>query len=78
MASLTVRNLPDRLVDRLKRMAKGHGNSMEQEVREILQEKLESRSELLERIQERAKRVPSPAANEVTDWIADARNRSRK
>jgi plasmid stability protein len=77
MASLTVRNLPDRLVDRLKRMAKGHGNSMEQEVREILQEKLESRSDLLDRIQERARRIPSPTAEEVNDWISDARNRRR-
>lgn len=77
MASLTVRNIPDRVLQRIKQLAKGHGHSMEQEVRQILLEKSESRSDLFERIQHRAERLPSPTAGEVDAWMTEARNRSR-
>lgn len=40
MASLSVRNLDDELVARLKRRAARHGHSAEAEVREILREAL--------------------------------------
>jgi len=40
MASLSVRNLDDDLVVRLKRRAARHGHSAEAEVREILQQTL--------------------------------------
>ena len=36
MASLLVRNVPESVKDRLKRRAKKHGHSMEEEVRDIL------------------------------------------
>ena len=36
MASLLVRNIPESLKERLRKRAKKHGRSMEQEVREIL------------------------------------------
>jgi len=36
MGSLIVRNVPESIKDRLKRRAKKHGRSMEEEVREIL------------------------------------------
>ena len=36
MSQLLVRNIPESLKDRLKRRAKKHGRSMEEEVRDIL------------------------------------------
>lgn len=45
MASLSVRNLDDELVTRLKRRAARHGHSAEAEVREILRQSLSSEAE---------------------------------
>lgn len=75
MATLTVRNLPDALAQRLKQLAQEHDCSMEQEVRNILQEKLEGRSDLLSRIAKRGPHLPSAKAGEVDGWIADGRTR---
>jgi plasmid stability protein len=44
MAQLLVRNLEDALKARLQRRAKGHGRSMEEEVREILRDALKEES----------------------------------
>jgi antitoxin FitA len=45
MASLSVRNLDDDLVARLKRRAARHGHSAEAEVREILRQALSAETE---------------------------------
>jgi plasmid stability protein len=45
MASLSVRNLDDELVARLKRRAARHGHSAEAEVREILRQALNGEAE---------------------------------
>ncbi|HVC51534.1 MAG TPA: plasmid stabilization protein [Stellaceae bacterium] len=46
MASLSIRNLDDELVSRLKRRAARHGHSAEAEVREILRQSLQAETEL--------------------------------
>jgi plasmid stability protein len=46
MASLSVRNLDDDLLARLKRRAARHGRSAEAEVRDILQRELSGESEI--------------------------------
>jgi plasmid stability protein len=46
MGSLSVRNLDDELIVRLKRRAARHGHSAEAEVREILRKTLSAESEL--------------------------------
>ena len=38
MATLTIRNLDDQVVERLKHTAKQHGRSLEAEVRELLKQ----------------------------------------
>jgi antitoxin FitA len=45
MASMSVRNLDDELVARLKRRAARHGHSAEAEVREILRQALSAEAE---------------------------------
>ncbi len=46
MASLSVRNIDDDLLGRLKRRAARHGHSAEAEVRDILNQALSSEAEL--------------------------------
>jgi antitoxin FitA len=46
MGSLSVRNLDDELIARLKRRAARHGHSTEAEVREILRQTLAAEAEL--------------------------------
>lgn len=73
MATLTIRNLPDELVDRVKEAAARQGRSMEQEVRELLQKRYAEREELLARIEDRWRRYPPASAEEIASWIAEGR-----
>ncbi|WP_263078321.1 stabilization protein [Endozoicomonas sp. Mp262] len=53
MATLTIRNLPDELVERLKLKASAAGRSMEQEVRELLEASYPEKQDTLDRIRHR-------------------------
>ena len=70
MATLTIRNVPARIVRGLKALAKRRNTSMEQEVRELLEEYVAERSSVLKQIEaawERQSRRPS--AREIDGWI---------
>lgn len=70
MATITVRNLPQHLVERLKQMARLNGRSMEQEVREILESCVRDRASVLEQIEESWKEQTRPTtADEVNRWL---------
>ena len=73
MGTLTIRNLPDDLVDRIKEAAAGQGHSMEQEVRDLLQRRYATRAEVLARLQERWRQYPTASAQEIAAWIAEGR-----
>lgn len=73
MATLTVRNLSDDLVERIRRSASRGGRSMEGEVRRLLEERYGSRAEVLSRIEERWRRQPTATADEIDAWIAEGR-----
>jgi plasmid stability protein len=68
MATLTVRNLPDDLVDRLKEAAARHGRSREQEVRLLLQTRYAARADLLESIRRQWNDDDAPTPDEVREW----------
>jgi predicted transcriptional regulator len=51
-ATITIRNVPDQLVDRIKRLAEQKGVSMEQEIRDLLQRYVQ-RGAALDRIRRR-------------------------
>lgn len=74
MATLTVRNVPSGVVDRLKEVAAQKGRSMEQEVRELLRERYVVREEALRRIEERWAALPKASAAEIAAWIAEGRD----
>lgn len=74
MSTITIRNLPPELVERLKDRAGRQGHSMEREVREILGYHLMARGELLDQVQARWPQLPyPPSADEVAGWIKGSR-----
>ena len=74
VATLTIRNVPVRVVRSLKVLAKRQGKSMEQEVRDLLEEHAGDRSSILGQIEASwNKQARRPSAGEIADWIATGR-----
>ncbi len=73
MATLTIRNLPEDLVERLKSAAAQHGRSMEQELRELLMRSYPDRPASLERIRARWGGFDPPSAEQIDTWIESGR-----
>jgi plasmid stability protein len=70
MATLTIRNVPARVVRSLKALAKRRNTSMEQEVRELLEEYVMERSSVLKQIEASwARQSRRPSAEEIDSWI---------
>ena len=74
MATLTIRNVPDEVVARLKKVAANKGHSMEQELRELLKTRYPARAEVLDRVEQRWETLPPVSAEEIDQWITEARN----
>lgn len=74
MPTLTVRNVPARVVQSLKALARRHNRSMEQEVRELLEGYVAERRAVLDQIeagwQSQSRR---PTASEVDAWMGVGR-----
>jgi plasmid stability protein len=73
MATLTIRNVPDDVVERIKNAAVQKGHSMEQEVRELLEVRFQAKNEALRRIRERWKELPETTPEEIERWIETGR-----
>lgn len=73
MATLTIRSIPDEVVDRIKFVAGKARRSMEQEVRQLLEERYASRQAVLQRIEERWASQPKATAAEIDAWIIEGR-----
>ena len=74
MPTLTIRNVSPRIVQSLNSLARRHGRSMEQEVREVIEEHVAEREAILEQIEaswgEQRRR---PTAAEVDRWLETGR-----
>jgi plasmid stability protein len=74
MPTITVRNVPPRVVQSLKALARRHNRSMEQEVRELLEGHVAERAAILDQIeacwQSQSRR---PTADEIDAWMAVGR-----
>ena len=68
MGTLTIRSIPDEVLEGVRTSAELHHRSMEQEVRELLQRRYGPRSEVLQRIQSRWTELPKTSAKEVERW----------
>jgi antitoxin FitA len=73
MATLTIRNVPEDVVERIKNAAAHRGHSMEQEVRELIESRYEAKNEALRRIRERWKVLPETTPEEIKRWIETGR-----
>jgi plasmid stability protein len=70
VATLTIRNVPARVVRGLKALAKRRSTSMEQEVRELLEEYVTERSQVLKQIEASwTRQSRRPSAEEIDRWI---------
>lgn len=73
-ATLTIRNVPMRIVRGLKSLAKRRGQSMEQEVRDLLEVHVAERSSVLQQIEASWDRLTRrPSAAEIDSWISAGR-----
>jgi plasmid stability protein len=74
MPTITVRNVPPKVVQSLKALARRHNRSMEQEVRDLLEGYVAERRAVLDQIeagwQLQARR---PTAAEIDSWLAVGR-----
>ena len=70
MATLTIRNVRPAIVKSLKSQAKRNGRSMEQEVRELLEQRFADRLAVLEEIKRMvASQSRRPTHEEIDSWI---------
>lgn len=73
MATITVRNLPPELVKRVKESAAKYGRSMEQEIRDLIEQRYRRREDVLLEARARWEKLPRPSAEEVDAWIETGR-----
>lgn len=74
MPTLTIRNVPAKVVRSLKAVARQRRRSMEQEVRELLEAHVAERRSVLDQIEAgRARQARRPTAAEVDAWIGAGR-----
>ena len=74
MATITVRNVPAKIVRSLKALARRHNRSMEQEVRELLEGYAAERRAVLDQIEAGWDRqTRRPTAAEIDAWMAVGR-----
>jgi plasmid stability protein len=74
VATLTIRNLSPVVVRSLKSVAQRNGRSMEQEVRELIEEHVSERQAVLEQIEASwGNQRRRPTATEVDRWLETGR-----
>ena len=74
MPTITVRNVPGKVVQALKALARRHNRSMEQEVRELIEGYVAERRAVLDQIEAGwDKQTRRPTASEIDAWMAVGR-----
>ena len=74
MATLTIRNVPTKIVKSLKGLARRNRRSMEQEVRAVLEQHVGDRLALLAEIEQSwMRQMRGPKPTEVESWIGVGR-----
>lgn len=73
MPTLTIRRVPRSVVERLRKAAAQSGRSMEQEVRDLLEQRYARRQDLVKAIRKSWRELPPSSAREVARWIETGR-----
>ena len=75
MPTLTIRNVSPQIVKSLKALARRNRRSMEQEVRDLIEEQVGERLSVLEQIEGSwTKQARRPTAREVENWMGVGRD----
>jgi plasmid stability protein len=75
MATLTIRNVPAKVVKALKTLARRNRRSMEQEVRALVAQHVGDREALLDEIEQAwTRQVRRPRPRDVNRWIETGRH----
>jgi antitoxin FitA len=75
MAKITVRDVPDEVLARLRERARDRGRSMEQEIREILAESAADWSEAMDGVRELRKGMKQfVSVEEIVRWQRQSRS----
>jgi len=75
MPTLTIRNVPAKVVRSLKSLARRRQRSMEQEVRELIEGHVAERRSVIEQIEAGwSRQTRRPTADEVDAWIRAGRS----
>jgi len=75
MPTLTIRNVPSRVVRSLKALARRRRRSMEQEVRELLEDHVAERQSVIGQIEAGwGRQTRRPTAAEIDAWIGVGRS----
>ena len=76
MATITVRNIPDEVIEMIKSRAKRNRRSMEQEIRSILSGVVHDRERARKRVESLRRKQNRPILREeIDEWLKRARNR---
>jgi plasmid stability protein len=76
MATITVRNIPDEVIEMIKERARKNRRSMEQEVRSILASVVHDREQAMRRIESLWKKQKrSVPKEEIDKWLGRARKK---
>jgi plasmid stability protein len=76
MATITVRNIPDEVIEMIKNRARRNRRSMEQEVRSILSGVVHDRERAMKRVESLWRKQKRPISREEVDgWLRRARKR---
>jgi plasmid stability protein len=75
MATLTIRNVPARVIRGLKSLARRRNTSMEEEVRQLLEEYVAERASVQKQIEASwSRQERRPSAAEIDSWINAGRD----
>jgi len=69
VSSVTIRRIPDDLLDRIRAAASAHGVSLEQELRDTLAARYPTRTEVLAAVRAGWARHPAVDVTDIDGWI---------
>ena len=68
MTTLTIKDVPDSVVARIEDSAAKRGRTLEQEIRDLLQERYAQDKDVFVRIKKRWSKINSPCAEKIQSW----------
>ncbi len=72
--NVSVKNVPDNIVDKLRKRAKRHHRSLQGELMAILEEATESTFLSIDEAEERLNNLGFKTRDESTNWVRELRN----